>query len=315
MSFLLVFLVYAIWSSCFAFAKLTLAVAPPVFLTGFRMCLAGIVILAFLFLKKREALNLSGKQIFSLGVLGFFSTYLTNICEYWGLQHLSAAKVCFIYSLSPFFSVLFSYLHFKEKLTVKKCLGIAIGFIGFIPVLKLQTGSEGLFTLWSSFTLPDLAIVCAALFSVYGWVLLRVFVKTDISPLAANGISMLVGGILALVHSLFIDSWTPIPVAEGHYGIFLYGVVAMTVISNLICYNLYGYMLKRFTATLLSFAGLLSPIFASISSWIILGEKPSVVIFLSTLIVSFGLWIVYHAELKQGYIQLRSKKPDQALTS
>ena len=306
MSLILVFLVYAIWSSCFAFAKMTLAVSPPVFLTGFRMCLAGFLILGFLFLKKRETLKLSIKQYVSLGILGFFSTYLTNICEYWGLKHLSAAKVCFIYSLSPFFSVLFSYLHFKEKLNLKKCIGLAIGFLGFIPVLHLQTGSEGLFTLWSSITLPDLSIVCAALFSVYGWILLRVFVKTDISPLAANGVSMWVGGILALIHSFFVDSWTPIPVAAGHFSTFLFGVGAMTIISNLICYNLYGYMLKRFTATLLSFAGLLSPIFASISSWVILGEKPSLVIFLSTLIVSFGLWIVYQAELKQGYIQIKS---------
>ena len=76
----------------------------------------------------------------------------------------------------------------------------------------------------------------------------------------------------------------------------------MVLISNLICYNLYGVMLKRYTATFLSFMGLLSPIFASISSWALLGEKPSWIIFLSTGVVSLGLWIVYRAELKQGYI-------------
>jgi len=48
--------------------------------------------------------------------------------------------------------------------------------------------------------------------------------------------------------------------------------------------------------------GLLSPIFASLNGWLFLGEPLSWVIFLSTGIVSLGLWVVYSAELKQGYI-------------
>ena len=61
-------------------------------------------------------------------------------------------------------------------------------------------------------------------------------------------------------------------------------------------------MLRKFTATFVSFMGLLSPIFASLNAWIFSGESPSPVIFLSTAIVSLGLWIVYSAELRQGYI-------------
>lgn len=307
MSILLVFFVYALWSSCFPLAKLMVECSPPAFLTGFRMLLAGGILLGVLFLKNSRAFKLSFKQYFSLFILGLFSVYLTNICEYWGLQHLSAAKTCFIYSLSPFFAMFFSYIHFKEKLSSRKLLGIGIGFVGFIPVLRLQSGSEDLFTLWSSFSLPDLAIVGAALFSVYGWVLLRVFVKQEISPMMANGTSMVFGGGMALIHSLFIDTWNPWPVVPGSGSFFLGGVLAITVISNLICYNLYGYMLKKFTATFLSFAGLLSPIFASLSAWVLIGEKPAPVIFISTAIVSLGLWIVYQAELKQGYVVVNSK--------
>ena len=70
-------------------------------------------------------------------------------------------------------------------------------------------------------------------------------------------------------------------------------------------------MLRRYTATFLSFMGLLSPIFASLTGWLFLGEPISWVIFLSTGIVSIGLWIVYYAELKQGYIQktVKLEKP------
>jgi drug/metabolite transporter (DMT)-like permease len=303
MSIALVILMYAIWSSVFSLGKIALQYSPPVFLTGFRMALAGILLLLFLLFFKRSAFKMQKKQFFSLGLLAFFSIYLTNICEFWGLQHLTAAKTCFIYSLSPFFAALFSYLHFKERMTSKKWAGLCIGFLGMIPVFMTQTGSEELLHAFGFFSWPALAIMLAALSSVYGWVLLRLIVKDQVvSPLMANGTSMCLGGLLALIHSSFIDTWAPIPVSLEHLGPFLQGTCLLILISNLLCYNLYGMMLKRFTATFLSFVGLLSPIFASLNGWLFLGEQPSWIIFLSTSIVCFGLWIVYQAELKQGYI-------------
>jgi drug/metabolite transporter (DMT)-like permease len=309
MSIFLVIFMYAAWSSVFSLGKMALESSPPVFLTGFRMVFAGIILLSWLFFKNRSQLKIGKKQILPLLALSVFSIYLTNILEFWGLQHLTAAKTCFIYSLSPFFAAIFSYLHFGEKMNKKKLFGMLIGFVGFIPVLKMQTGDEGLLKAFSFFSWPELAIMGAALFSVYGWVLLRIIVKNQtLSPLYANGYSMLIGGTFAFIHSFFIDSWSPIPVASGQLLPFIQGIVIMTLVSNILCYNLYGFMLKKYTATFLSFMGLLSPIFASLHSWVILGETPSWQILLSTSIVSLGLFIVYQAELKQGYIVKNEKK-------
>lgn len=118
---------------------------------------------------------------------------------------------------------------------------------------------------------------------------------------------MLIGGLMALIHSYFVDSWTPIPVASSALSPFLTGLLLMTFISNIVCYNIYGFMLKRYTATFLSFMGVLSPIFASFISWLTLGEALSPLIFLSTAVVSIGLWMIYSAELRQGYLQKREE--------
>lgn len=309
MNILLAVLMYALWSSVFSIGKWTLSFAPPLFLTASRMLIAGILIFLFLLIFKRNSLKITGKQLLSFAVLGLFSTYLTNAFEFWGLQHLSAAKTCFIYSLSPFFAAFFSYLHFGERMNKRKWLGFLIGFLGFIPVLATQTGSEELIGGFLIFSWPELAVMGAALCSVYGWVLLRLLVKDQsISPLVANGSSMMIGGIFALTHSFLVETWNPTPVAAGHFSGFLQGTLIMTFLFNILCYNLYGVMLKRFTATFLSFLGLLSPIFASINAWILLGETPSWIIFLSTGIVGCGLWIVYQTELKQGYIKTESPK-------
>lgn len=306
----LVVLLYATWSSVFTFGKAALETTTPLFLTGTRMLLAGLLMLGFLLIRKRSQFQLDKRKWLSIGVLALFSIYLTNILEFWGLQYLSAAKTCFIYSLSPFFSALFSYLHFKEKMSRAKWIGMLIGVIGMTPVFMTQTGSEDLFSAFGFFTWPTLAIIGAALFSVYGWVILRLVVKdSEISPVMANGSSMAIGGIMALATSFFFDGWSPtLPIKSGALAPFGLSLIGMTLLYNVFCYNLYGYLLKRFTATFLSFMGLLSPIFASLTGWLFLGEAPSWQIFLSTGFVSIGLFVVYRAELKQGYI-LNKKAP------
>lgn len=304
MSISLVVFMYAAWSSVFSLAKIALEHSPPLFLTASRMLLAGVLLLGYLAFCKRASFKFSVKQIFLLSFLALFSIYLTNAFEFWSLQHLTAAKTCFIYSLSPFFAAFFSYLHFKEKMSRRKWLGVAIGFVGFIPVLAMQKGAGELLTSFSYLSWPELAMMGASLCTAYGWILLRMIVKdSEVSPLMANGVSMFLGGFIALLHSSLVENWSPFPVAASGFAPFAQGVVIMTFISNILCYNLYGFLLKRFTATFLSFMGLLSPIFASLNSWIFLGESPSPIIFLSTAIVSLGLWIIYSAELRQGYIR------------
>jgi len=312
MSILFVIAMYAIWSSVFPLGKIALEYTTPLFLTGSRMVLAGVLLLGFLALFRRSEFKLNRLQLISLCVLSLFSIYLTNVLEYWGLQYLSSAKACFIYSLSPFFAALFSYLHFKEKMNKRKWIGFSIGFVGFVPVLMQQTGSEELLNAFSFFSWPTLAIMGAALCSVYGWVLLRLVVKDQaISPMMANGSSMLIGGALALGHSALIDSWAPLPIAAGTWMPFVKTTLLITFISNLLCYNLYGVLLKRFTATFLSFVGLLSPVFPSLNAWLFFGEPLSWTIIASTGIVSLGLWIVYQAELKQGYIASPQTTPEK----
>ncbi|NGX40283.1 MAG: S-adenosylmethionine/S-adenosylhomocysteine transporter [Candidatus Anoxychlamydiales bacterium] len=305
------FMLFAMWSSCFAIGKMAIFSSTPLFFTAIRMLFASILILGFMLLKKKSQLKVSKKQLGAICLLAILSMYLNNALEFYGLKYISASKTCFIYSLTPIFAAILSYFHFKEKLTPMKILGMAVALLGIIPVFFMQSGSEKLNSSFFHLSLPEIAVIAAVFLSVYGWILLRKLVKDNaVSPLTANGIGMLLGGIFAITHSLILDKWTPIPVAAGHSGAFIQGIVFYTIISNVICYNLYGYLLKRFTATFMSFVGLLSPIFASFSEWILLKTPPSPLILGSTCVIIFGLWLVYKAELKQGYI-VKSKKVNE----
>jgi drug/metabolite transporter (DMT)-like permease len=302
----LILLNYFLWSSVFPIGKSALSVSPPIFLTAVRMLFAAALLLVYLGIKSRGSFKLSWRQIGALALFGFLGVYLTNVLEFWSLTSLPAAKVCFLYSLSPFLAALLSYFHFNEKMTWRKWVGMALGFVAMLPVLMQQSGSESLMSAFGFISWPDLAMFGAVFASVYGWILLRISLKEHkVSTLMANAGGMLLGGLMALVHSSLVDSWSPFPVSN--WPLFTQGVVLMTLISNIICFNIYGYLLKKYTMTLLSFAGLLSPIFASLTSWLLLGEPISWVLISCTGIILFALYIVYSEELKLGYVNKKDR--------
>ncbi|MCH9610097.1 MAG: S-adenosylmethionine/S-adenosylhomocysteine transporter [Chlamydiales bacterium] len=310
---ILVFFNFFLWSSVFSFGKTALEHSPPLFLTGTRMLLAGVLMLGFLLFFKRDALKVKKGQLLHLALLALTAVYLTNAFEFWGLQYLTAAKTCFIYSLTPFVAAIFSYFQFKEKLTPKKLLGMGIGFLGFIPVFLHQGGGEESLGGFFIFSWAELALIAATITSVYGWVVLRKLGKEGMNPVMSNGSAMVLGGLFALVHSYFGEGWSPFPVVDSAG--FMKPVLMIILVSNLICYNLYGWLLKRFTATFMGFAGLVTPLFAAFFGFILHGETVPWVFFPSVGILCVGLWLVYSEELRLGYIVKKGKEPAAETTS
>jgi len=301
----LVILLYALFGSIFPLSKGALNFSEPFFMIGSRMFLAGLLLLAHQFIWNRKAFNFKFSHLKYLFLLGFLNIYLTNIAEIWGLQHMVSSKACLIYSLSPFLGAGIAYLVLKETLSAKKWLGFCVGFIGLIPILMFKTQSESSTGNIAFISFAEIALLIAVFCSVYGWTLLKkVISEFKYSFLMANGISMLFGGALALIHSYVAgESWNPLPVND--FSGFIPNTLLICLISNIVCYNLYGYLLKRYTATFMSFAGLVTPFFASLFGWLFLEETVTWHFFLSVAICSIGLTIFYLEELKREKIYVK----------
>jgi drug/metabolite transporter (DMT)-like permease len=301
----LVILLYALFASLFAFSKGTLEFSEPFFLIGSRMTFAGLLLLLHQFIWNRKAFQFKKEHIKYLFLLGFLCIYVTNVAEIWGIQHMVSAKACLIYSLSPFLGAAIAYIVLGETLNAKKWLGFGIGVLGLIPTFMARTQSEITAGNLAFISLPEIAMLIAVVGSVYGWTLLKKVVQEyEYSPLMANGISMTLGGIMALIHSYVSgETWSPIPVTD--FGLFLRNSLGMCLISNIICYNLYGYLLKRYTATFMSFAGLITPFFASFFGWVFLGETITWHFFVAVAIFSVGLTIFYNEELKRDKVYVK----------
>ncbi len=265
------------------------------------MTFAGILLLGHQLLFNRDNFKIKVNHLIPLFLFGLISIYVTNVSEIWGLQFMSSSKACLIYSLSPFVAALFAYLVLKERLTSKKWLGLTIGFIGILPILLTKNDLHEFAQDLMIISKGEIALLIAVFASVYGWIMLkRIIIEFHYTPILANGIAMTVGGLFALLHSYMGgEQWNPVPIiGENNYTAFLEIALWMTLISNIVCYNLYGYLLKRFSATFMSLAGLVTPLFASLFGWYFLQEVITWHYFAAMFIFSVGLFIFYQEELQ-----------------
>src|SRR5579872_4435435 len=140
----LVFFMHALLAAIFPIGRAAVLISQPVFFTGIRMMVAGVVLMGYhLFVYRKFSGNFP-RLIKPLLVFTITGIYLTNVPEFWALQTVPAAKASFIYSLSPFVAALFSYFWFDEKMTFKKVIGMIIGLSGFSVMIYYNRPAEGL---------------------------------------------------------------------------------------------------------------------------------------------------------------------------
>lgn len=301
----LVFVLFALFGSVFTIGKASLSYASPFFIIGSRMAAAGLLMIVYQFFKDRSAFKMDKNGWISVALFALLGMYITNVCEFWSLQFLTSAKTCFLYSASPFISSLLSYLILKETMTKKKWGGLILGFIGLLPImLSGATPSEvGGFLI---FSWPEIVLLIGIMTSVLGWIFLKKTVSHQtINLFVANGLGMLIGGLFALGHSYFVEPWSPLPIME--LGGFIKTGVALLIISNLVAYNLYGYLLKRYSATFMAFAGLSTPFFASLFGWFFLKEVIPWPLWVGLAILFGGLMLFHQEEIKEKGFSVRSE--------
>lgn len=292
----LVFVLYALFASVFTIGKVALSSASPFFIIGTRMALAGLIMVFFQLIKDRKAFRMGLGGWLSVFLFAFLGIYLTNVCEFWALQFLTSAKTCFLYSAIPFVSAFLSFLILKETMTSRKWMGLCVGILGVLPIMLSGAGASEIGGLLF-FSWPEIVMMVAIVTSALGWIYLRKSVAHQtINLFVANGLGMLIGGVITLAHSFLVESWNPVPVSN--WAGFIQSGLALLVVSNLLAYNLYGYLLKRYSATFMSFAGLSTPFFASFFGWFFLKETIPWPLWAGLAILSVGLFLFHQEEIK-----------------
>lgn len=298
---ILVMLLYSLCASSFTIAKAVLDYSSPIFFVAIRMLMGGVLLMIIHALLNGGKVRIAKDDWLLFFKAVVFHVYIAYVFDLWALQYLSSFKSSFFFNLSPFLTAILSYIIFGELLTLRKFAGMLIGFIGFLPLLAQDMPTEGM-TRLMIFSKPEIFMLISVFASVYGWITVRQLVQKEYSPFLINGSAMIGGGALALLTSYIAEKWAIHPPVT-QVKPFLALTILVVLVCNVAFYNLYGHLLKKYTATFLSFAGFTCPLFAALFGFIFLGEHPTWHFFVSSVIVALGLYIFYQEELRQGYVK------------
>lgn len=245
-----------------------------------------------------NALQSFKQQNIYLGLLkiAFFHIYFTFSCEFWALQYVTSAKTNLIYATTPFIAATLSYFLLNERLSKLKVWAIFIGIAGIAPV-SLKADS---FALAGSFkdAIPEFVLLAAVISASYAWFDIKKWMHRGVSIVSINAFSMLVGGALSIISSFFVLGADFFPTTNLEM-IALY-ILAMVITSNIVFYNLFGYLMHKHSITFLSFCGFLSPLFGALYGWYFLQEDISWHYALSFIIIFIALYLFYREERKDA---------------
>jgi len=303
----LVIILYALFASTFTLGKAVLSYVTPFLFIGIRMLLGGTLLLAYYRFIAQKRLSIKKEDYSLFARIIIFHIFCAYTLEYWALEYVTSAKACLLYNLSPFITAIFSYFLYAERLTYRQLLGLLVGFLGFIPILIAQTPLEKIAWHVGFLSCYELALIASVISSAYGWMIVKKLTHKDYSLVMINGISMTGGGFLALMLSLFTEGVPMIknvpsamPWLVEQFGVVGENLIVLggyslvlVLIANIIGYNLYGYLLSRHSATFLSFAGFMTPLFAALLGWIFLDEPVTWHFFATIILVVFGLYLFH----------------------
>ena len=274
--------------------KSILAWSQPIFFQGVRLTLAGIVLLGYLYFFRPGTLHFKRKDIGIFFQVSLFFSYLSYLLAVTTLDDLSSARFAFMFNLSPFITAIIAYFYLSQKLTKMEVASLCLGFIGFLPLVFVGTNSN--ISSASLLSIPGLQLFIATVTYAYGWILVSKLVNSrGYSPFMVTGIAFFSGGIAVLCTSFLFENWFALaPVTDiARFSSYLLIII---LISEIIVSNVYAALLRRYSVTLLSFAGSLYPLFSALLGWFIFRERITYNFFISAAIVTLALFMFYLAE-------------------
>lgn len=309
-----IFFCFFLFASGIFANKLILATLSPSMLSGIRMLISGIILLILNRKSFRNGVFGRALEHWKMFVsIALFTHFIPTLCKAYAVKNMSTAKAGFLGSLDPFVTALYVYIIFSESLTFKKWVGIIIGFSGALFLTTLSSPLEATLQTFMVFSLPEIAALASVMVSRLGWILVQKKLRSDsFSPTQVNGITMTLGGIFSF---LSIPIWQMLGSTESfniiskldiRLGLLLFFTI---VFGNLGAYNLYAYLLKHNSSTLMSIAGFTVPIHLALLGFFILGEPIPAVLIKAGIIMFIGMAIFYYDDVMRGLAVKQEIKP------
>lgn len=252
-----------------------------VLFAGYRFFIAGVMVLIVAIISQKHFVKPSKKDIVPISIMGFMQIFLQYLFSYIGLSNTTGTKTSVITSLGSFLGVLASPIFFtSDKLNVKKILGCGIGFLGVIVINLDGLGTGGFSLLGEGF------VVFSTIVATGGNLYCKKISKNRDSMTISAYHLLIGGGGLILVGIFFGGSL-------DFSSITIYLLLLYLGLVSAASFTLWTALLKYNPVSKILIFNLLIPIFGTIWSGILLGEKIlSLYNIVSVVLISIGIILV-----------------------
>lgn len=266
---LLAILVCLLWSTAFAFIKIGLVYAPPLFFAGTRFILAGLLLFPFWFRKKGSFRSLAANIKLVL-LVGLLQTIINYGIFFVAMQFISGALGAILIGASPLITAIVSHLSMKnDRMNLKSALSLAVGMVGIIIIAVSREP-------WTAAGLRELTGILLILFASVCSALSIVLVAKDkrgIDSIILSSSQMFFGGIVILLISIPLEGIQSFVLPLQFYLALLW----LAFISA-IGFSVWYLLLRRpgVSVSGLNVWMFIIPVFGAILSWILIpSEHPT----------------------------------------
>jgi len=282
--FFLMVICAAFWSGAFIAAKLSSPFIPPFTLTFLRFSLATIFLYLIAKFRKVRLIRLSIKDIpvfLFTGILGMIGYH---VLFFLSVRYTTAINASFIGASNPIITTILCITFLKEKINIKRFIGIVLSFMGVL--LTLINADFSVFKSLS-FNKGDLLMLMAVfLWAVYT-VFSKIVMKRD-DPFNLTFYTFLFFSIFIIPALFFENPFRQLITAP--YSAYL-AVLYMAVFPTVIGYLVQQYSIKQIGPSKTSIFINLVPIFSAFLSVIILRENLVPIKILMGFLIILGVYI------------------------
>ncbi|OLF38657.1 EamA family transporter [Psychrobacter sp. C 20.9] len=281
------------WSLSFVFYRVGVPEFGSLAFASLRVIFAGLVMLVFVLLKKknRDGIKQHWKM---LSLVGLFSAALPFVLFSFSAQSVNAGVLAVLNASVPMMSGFIARVFFKDRLSKKQALGLVIGVIGVIILM-----SESLFGGGESGKglVEGLLPMGYALLACVGYALGANITKNylyEVSPVAITAGSLIIGSIIML----------PVAFNEFPYGKDIsikawVSVICIGVFSTAIALIFMNQLIKNIGPTRATSITLVIPIFAIILGYLLLGEALNIQAIIGSIVILIGTYLSLELSIKK----------------
>ena len=286
-AYFLLTLVSLFWAGNQVMGRAAAGEVPPITLGCLRWIMATCLILPFAWNAVKADWPVIRANIWLLAFLGIIGGGAINTFSYIGLNYTTATNALILNSAAPIFIVMFCYLIFGDRITLRQLCGIMVSIAGVLIVVL--HGDLGALTHMSLNRGDVLVLVGMACWGIYTTFLRK---RPAISPLSFAASTFAAAAIVNIPLALIEAAMGHLPRAS----LWTAGaIVYVGIFPSVIAYLFYNRGVELIGGNRAGIFNHLVPVFGAVLAFVFLGETPGLYHAAGFAMILAGVWLAARA--------------------